>query len=247
MKNCIGVIHFPLDAYNYQIEELKTWLIRNLKTYQSGGFTSVILQDQVIESKASIDTLVRVSALCQVARSEFPDMNLGLILDSNDCEAAIKIALINKFNFVRLKVFIGAMVKNTGIVEGCAPKNFRLIEQAKKDLEIFADIYDKTGTPLGDISYLDACKAALKMGATSLILTGSNIENSIEIIDSVSSKLGVPLFIGGGVTISNLHEIKKSVIGCIVSSCLLEDGKDDEWSFKKISCFAKEYMLLQNR
>ncbi len=69
MKNCIGVIHFPLDAYNYQIEELKTWLIRNLKTYQSGGFTSVILQDQVIESKASIDTLVRVSALCQFARS----------------------------------------------------------------------------------------------------------------------------------------------------------------------------------
>lgn len=241
MKNCIGVIHFPINAFNFELEELKIWLIRNLDKYQSGGFESVILQDQVIEHKSSIETIIRVATLCHVARSMFPTMRLGLILDSNDCEAAVKIALLSKFDFVRFKVFVGAMVKNTGIVEGCGPKNFRLIEQAKKNLEIFADVYDKTGTPLGNISYLEACKSALTMGASSLILTGASLIDSKQMIDTVSSKINAPLFIGGGVTLTNLNEILNSVDGCIVSSCLLEDDKEDEWSFQKISEFVQEY------
>jgi len=241
MKEVIGVIHFPLDAYNESLRDLEKWLILNLDRFEEGGINSVILQDQVIERKASIETIGRVTSLCHEARKKYPNIKLGLILDSNDCEATVKIALMTNIDFIRIKVFVGAMIKNTGIVEGCIIDNYKLINDAKNTLEIMADIYDKTGSPLGDVSYTDACIYAVKMGADKLILTGNNIENSKKIIREVREKVKSPIYIGGGVTQNNINEIKNEVSGCIVSSTFLEEGSSNNWSVSKIKNFMKEW------
>ena len=241
MKDVIGVIHLPINAYDYKLSILEEWLLKNVAAHVNGGIKKILLQDQVIERKASIETIGRITALSYIAKRKFPDIDFGLILDSNDCEAAIKIALISNLQFVRIKVFVGAMVKNLGIIEGCVFDNYQLINSTKGKLEIYADVYDKTGTPLGNISYSDACKYAIKMGADKLVLTGNTLKETKEIIEEVVNKIASPIYIGGGVTESNLKDIEHSAYGCIVSSALLEDGSSDTWSVEKISSFMNEF------
>lgn len=246
LKDIVGVIHLPINAYDFDVNVLENWLVRNVEEYQKGGITSVMIQDQVIESLASIETISRVSILCGIVRKKFPTLKLGLILDSNDCEAAIKIALMCNFDFVRLKVFVGAMVKNTGIVQGCAAKNYRLINSVNGKIEIYADIYDKTGTPLGEISYLEACKFAIRMGATKLILTGKNIDETLLIIKEVTNNIKAPIYVGGGVHEDNISKVISHASGFIISSSFLVDGKEDEWCSKKIKDFLSVIKSIDN-
>lgn len=234
MKDIIGVIHLPLDSYNIKLDELEKNLIDNLNHYNIAGMKKVIIQDQTIERKASVDTIIRVSALCYTARKAFPHLKLGLILDSNDCEAAIKIGLNLELDFIRIKVFIGAMLKNTGIVEGCILDNYKLVNEAKKHMEILTDIYDKTGTPLGDISYMEACKYALKMGADKLIVTGKNLTQTKEILNDLLPDLNNLIYVGGGINKNNIHEINGLAYGCIVSSSLMDSEKENIWDTGKI-------------
>ena len=141
-------------------------------------------------------------------------------------------------DFIRQKVFIGAMIKAGGVINGRAGE----VWEARKDMDgpvsVLTDIYDRTGVPLGPLPIETAAGQALKYGSDGLILTGRNFGESLELADRVRKHFPqAPVYLGGGITEKNVGEAIPHCDGMIVSSCLLEDGKDNEWSRQKIKSF----------
>jgi uncharacterized protein len=108
---------------------------------------------------------------------------------------------------VRLKVYVGVMVKAEGLLEGLAYEAIHYrAEIGAQDIAILADVYDRTGQPLGRMPLVDEARQAAVFGrADGLILTGSSMDESLEMLEEVRrAELGVPLLLGGGATADNI-------------------------------------------
>ena len=110
-------------------------------------------------------SLVYISALSYAVSSRFPDFPLGLIIESNDAQNAVTIAAAAHFQYVRCKVFVGAMQKPGGMMDGNAAEAFHFRKMVDRDISLFADIFDRMGAPLYDRDYPLAISQAKKYGA----------------------------------------------------------------------------------
>ena len=70
---------------------------------------------------ASPETLTILTRFGLKLRERFK-VSLGINLEEHDVEGLTAIARAIPLDFVRIKVYLGAMVKADGIVEGCADK-----------------------------------------------------------------------------------------------------------------------------
>ena len=148
--------------------------------------------------------------------------------------------------FVRIKVYTGAMVKAEGILQGCAYDaiNYRKLIGAE-DIAILADVYDRTGIPLGEMPLVEAARwASVYCKADGLVLTGLSYAGSLKMLQEVQgAKLGVPLFLGGGAKAENVKEALQFCDGVVVSSSFkpvggwTEESIKAEWDYERIAQF----------
>ena len=148
------------------------------------------------------------------------------------------IASASGAEFVRVKVFAGAMLRSGGIIEGAYEGVRKARMYLGNHIEVYADVYDKMGIPLADIPLETmACQAA-KLGADKLILTGKDKAETVDMIKKVKEKApDIRLLAGGGANIKNINEILQFSDGAIVSSCLMSDTDKDCWDRGKIRAF----------
>jgi predicted TIM-barrel enzyme len=148
--------------------------------------------------------------------------------------------------FVRLKVYVGVMVKPEGLLQGCAHEAIQYRAQlGAQDIAILADVYDHTGSPLGRVPLADEARSAATFGrADGLILTGQSFAETLEMIAEVrQEKLPVPLFIGGGVSEKNVGQALRAADGLIVSTAFkpvggwTRESLQADWDLTKIRVF----------
>ncbi len=96
----------------------------------------------------------------------------------------------------------------------------------KCDVQIWPDIHDRSTTPLGDVSLIDACQQAISQGlADAVIIAGKTFQESLDKINLVKKELpGTYVFLGGGANIDNLDEVYQAANGAFVASCLKDTG-----------------------
>ena len=240
-KSCriTGVVHLPpFGADRLDLEGLESWLLEQIGIHAECGITSMMIQDQTPGELAGLKNVAILSALGRTVKRMFPDLSLGIILEANNPSAAMYIANACGADFIRQKVFIGAMVKAGGVMTGRAGEVWEARKDMDRPVHVLTDIYDRTGVPLGPLPIETAAGQALKYGSDGLILTGKNFEESLDLADRVRKQYPqAPVYLGGGITEKNVGEAVKHCDGMIVSSCLLEDGKDNVWSRQKIRRF----------
>jgi hypothetical protein len=148
--------------------------------------------------------------------------------------------------FVRIKVYTGAMVKAEGILEGCAYEAITYRTQiGAEDIVILADVYDRTGMPLGELPLVEAARSAcVYCKADGLIVTGLSFDESLKMLKEVQeAHLGVPLLLGGGAKSENIKEALQFCDGVIVSSSFkpiggwTEESILAEWDYERIAQF----------
>jgi len=238
----LGSIHMPAFLYGttQELRDLEQWLLRNVEYYAEGGFDSVMIQDNTPYC-SGLDTksLAYISALGFSVTQHFPEFPIGLIIESNSAQDAITIASATYMQYVRCKVFIGAMQKPAGLVEGSAHEAFHYRKLVDRDVALCADIFDRMGAPLYDRDYALAVSQAKKYGVDAVILTGSNFEETCSLLDLIGKKMpSMPRLAGGGINKSNALAAAEHCDGMVVSSCLTKDGCNNDWDRQKISDFA---------
>ena len=158
---------------------------------------------------------------------------VGLNFLENDAAAMFAVAAAAPVDFVRIKVFVGAMTTPSGIEGGQAFAAQRARNAwGAGDTAILADVHDRTGVPLGTAGLAEDIHHAVALGgADGIVLTGRSWQETCDFITTGRQAAhGAPLLIGGSVSGSNYAAAHDLADGVIVSSCL----KADETPFGRI-------------
>lgn len=202
---------------------LEDYVLQNTALFTECGVPAVILQEETLNTSTAFpESIAVLSVLGSIIHREFPRLQLGIIMQAHDGLSPLAVANACGASFVRLKVFVGAMVKSEGIQQGCgvAARDYRSAID-REDIKILADVHDRTGLPLTNIPIEMASEWAVRTGADGLILTGFTYEESLQHLARVrESGIQVPLFLGGGATEDNIGEVLQIANGVIVSSAL---------------------------
>lgn len=188
-------------------------------------------------------TVSHMTTVGQELRRAFPDVALGVCLMQNSGKESIEIAHAIGAQFVRIKVYVGAMLKAEGIVQGVAHEAIKTRHHLNaQHIKILADVYDRLGEPLAPIPLPDMCRQAVEFGrADGLILTGRTPEQSIRMFDEVKPlKLPVPLILGGGASPQAMKFFVNRADHFIVHAAFIRrglpprDGVPVEWDVEKV-------------
>jgi membrane complex biogenesis BtpA family protein len=247
----IGALHLPAmpgtaQATAATMADAIAYARRNAALALQNGMDGLYIQDLgdcPVARQPQPHTVARVTAVGCALRQDFPEAVLGVCLMAHGAAGPLAAAQAMDADFVRLKVYVGAMVKAEGVLEGCAYEaiQYRWAIRAE-NIRILADVYDRTGVPLAPLPLQEAARQAVTFGrADGLILTGRNFAESREMVGQVQqAALGVPLWIGGGVAAENVAQALAVADGVIVSTALKRvsswaaDALASDWDVDKV-------------
>lgn len=243
----IVALHLPNhdpDGNPYSMAWLQDYVLQNMSVFSRAGVPAVMLQDQQpTPGRAAPETIATMAALGRIAAQEFPAVSLGIIMRANDPQAALAAAYASGASHVRLKVFIGAMLKAEGVQQGCGTEAVAYRKGIHgESIAILADVYDRTGYPILPVPIAQASQWAVRVGADGLVLTGGNYDESIHYLKTVrEAGVTVPLLLGGGASEENVTEVLRYADGVIVSTALMRDSTSPndliQWDYDKCRRF----------
>jgi uncharacterized protein len=142
---------------------------------------------------------------------------------------ALAVAAATGSRFVSVNVHVGATATDQGFVEGRAAESLRLRKRLGADVAIWADVHVKHGKSLAHASIIDEAEDAVRRGlADALIVSGSGTGRlaSLDEVRAVEAlELGVPVYLGSGVTEANVKEFLAASDGVIVGTALKRGGR----------------------
>lgn len=233
------------------LAQIREYVLRNVETAVNAGVRAVYLQDlgdHPVAPHVLPHVVAGVAAIGAAVRAAYPDLTLGVCLMSHGAREPLAIAQAIEAQFVRLKVYVGAMVKAEGLLQGCAYEAIQYRAQIHaEDIAILADIYDRTGEPLGRLPLAEEARQAATFGrADGLVLTGRSFDETAEMIgEARGAKLGIPLLIGGSVNEKNVARALELADGVIVSTAFkpiggwTRESLQADWDAAKMQAFMR--------
>ena len=236
-KLLLGAIHLPsfLDIETTQdIEGVEAYALKNAKIFEEGGFDGVFIQDQT-EGPATPKSLALLSAITRYVTANTNTIAIGSQMECDDATSILSVAQASQASFVRIKSYVGTMIKDRGLVHGQCHTAYSYKKLNGIEALIFADIFDRCGVPLGQMSLESAAKYAIQKGANALVITGKDYAETLNMLSCVKKAFPkVHAICGGSVTKENIAEVFSVADGAIVSSSLKSDDEPGLWSVSKI-------------
>ena len=157
------------------------------------------------------------------------DLPLGVNVLRNDALSAVAVAAALGARFVRVNVHVGAAVTDQGIVQGRAMETMRAIRDEAPSVAVFADVFVKHASPLGETSIERAARDTFERGlAPALIVTGEATGSPASLDDVSRVKEAVPeaaVLVGSGVTPETAPGIIDVADGIIAGSAIMAGGR----------------------
>ncbi|NBX81877.1 hypothetical protein EBQ90_02165 [bacterium] len=156
-------------------------------------------------------------------------LELGVQILAGAYHATLAVAQAVAADWMRVEGFVFAHVADEGLFEACAGPLLRLRKElGAENIKIMADIKKKHSSHslTADIDVVETAKAAEFFGADAVVLTGTSTGKAASEVEleQVKQAVTVPVFIGSGITETNLSHFK-SADGWIVGSSLKEKGQ----------------------
>lgn len=228
---------------------IREFALRNTDVAVRAGIQALFLQDlgeHPVSRPIPAPIVADMSVVGSWIRQEFPNLQLGISLLGHGAKEPLAIAQAIGAKFVRLKVYVGVMIKAEGLLEGCAAEAIQYRHQiGAEEIAIFADVYDRTGEPLGRMPLVEEVRQATIFGrADAVVLTGKSFTETLAMINEITnSDLHPPILIGGGVNAGNVKDALRVADGVIVSSAFKSIGGftreslQADWEMEKIAEF----------
>jgi membrane complex biogenesis BtpA family protein len=244
-KPLIGMVHLgPLpgsaryDAKNLPLLDVLERAKADTRALIGAGADALIVENffDAPFAKSSVPphtiaAMTRAVMAVRIAAGE--SIPVGVNVLRNDARAAIAIAQVTEARFVRINVYVGAAVTDQGIIEGAAREAVLYRRELGADVAIFADIFVKHGSQLGDSEHFTletAARDAVYRGlADAVIVSGAatGAPTEPEIVARVARAVpGVPLLVGSGFRDDNAAALLDAgANGAIVGTSLKQRGE----------------------
>lgn len=192
------------------------------------GFDALLIQNSGDGPPGRDGDMATVAQLAVLGRAavDASGLPIGVNVLKNGVETAFSVAAAIGARFVRIKVYVGAVVAAEGIVEGRAMDALAIRRRLGLDeVTILADVHDRTSRVLGDTPLLELADWAARHGrAGGLVVTGRSEGETMQMLRELrGSGMDVPLVIGGGGRPDNVGELLGLADGIIVGSWLRSD------------------------
>lgn len=193
------------------------------------GFDAVLIQnagDGVFQRDGDAATIAHMTAVGAAVKAAV-GCRLGINILSVGQTASIAIASALDADFVRIKVYVGAVVTPTGLEDGSYQEALAYRRRlGAEQVPIVADVFDRSSWALGDWSIEEAAQHARGPGgAELLVITGRSVEESLRRSREVKAALpGVATWCGGGTTPGNIAQMLEVYDGAIVGQGIKRDG-----------------------
>ncbi len=238
-KLLLGAIHLPsfIGKSQTELRAIETKTLENALIFEKGGFDGVFIQDQTIGA-TNFDSICNLTGVTRFVTQNTHTIKIGSQMECDDAKSILAVAKASNASFVRIKTYVGTMIKSCGLVHGQGNDALKYKVENNIDATILCDIFDRCGTPLGETSMIEACKMALNLGAEGLVITGKSYEDTLEMIKAIKKEIPSSFILcGGSVTNNNVQEVLSICDGAIVSSCLKDEKNSSIWSLEKIREF----------
>lgn len=233
----VGMVHLPAlpgsPRAALAVDVIETQAVAEARVLAGAGFQACIVENfgdapfhgSVVEPV----TVAVMSRVVAAMRRELPALVVGVNVLRNDAAAALAVAAATGAAFVRVNVHVGATATDQGILEGRAAETLRLRQRLGRGIAIWADVHVKHGRSLAHESIADEARDAVLRGlADALIVTGSGTgwATGVDDLRNVRAlELGVPVYVGSGVTEQSLDLYLREADGVIVGSAIEQGGR----------------------
>jgi uncharacterized protein len=229
----IGVVGAPPlpGSHGYRgatPEEIERRVVADAAAYADAGFDALMLQnvgDLPVPERVGPETVAWLTLLGRAAAAV--RLPLGVSVLKNDGPAALAVAQAIGAEFVRVKVWVGAMVGAEGLVQGCARETLEYRRRIGAErIAIWADVHDRTGVPLAPVPLERTAHDAVAFGsADGLVVTGGSVDETMTWIERVRRVLALtPIVVGGGADQGNVAGFLARADAVIVASSAKVQG-----------------------
>ena len=206
--------------------------LHDLEQYKKNGVDAVILENShdvpYIKPPLPDDANALMLEIAQRIRAQY-DQPIGLQLLEAANETALDIAHQAQLDFLRVESYVFAHVGGAGIIEGCAGT---LLRQRKalhcEHIHVFGDINKKHCSHgiKSDLDIVDELKQAEFFLVDGVVVTGAmtGAQPDLEELKRVKQAAQGPVFIGSGMTPTNISDYFPYADGFIVGSTFRENG-----------------------
>jgi membrane complex biogenesis BtpA family protein len=213
------------------------------------GFDGVVLENwgdvPYYGSQVPPETITSMSIIAAAVR-ETVQIPVGINVLQNDARASLAIAALTGCEFIRANVFSGVVAAEQGILEGNAAFLIRERERLRASVAILADVHVHHGVTLSSLHIGHAIEEIISRSmADGVIISGRTTERlpdlgPLELASQVAKEMGVPLYLGSGVSLENLTEVRSRVDGVLVGAALRKQGvAGAELDKKQIRAFVR--------
>lgn len=153
-------------------------------------------------------------------RRRFPELLMGILMNW-DGVAGLSVADAVGADFVRVEhLFTGASVTSAGILQAQCVDIANLRKRTGSKVPVYADVYEVHGIPLGRKPVGDAAwECVHEAFADGLFMSGKSVDESIRMVKEARERVkDTPIFLGGGATGDNIHELMQYFDGVSVAT-----------------------------
>lgn len=214
------------------MQEIESHVLHEVGILADAGFDACILENfgdtPFFGETVPPITVACMARLAAAIQRQLPQLPLGINVLRNDARAALSVATACAASFIRVNVHVGATATDQGVLEGRAATTLRLRRELQSTVQIWADVHVKHGRSMTHAKIeQEALDCVHRGGADAVIVSGwgTGEETSREELQRVQElRLGVPVYVGSGVTRDNVQRYLAVADGVIVGTDLKEGG-----------------------
>lgn len=235
-KPTIGVIHvgaLPGTPRSSQtVAELITLAKNEAQVYRECGVDGVIIENMhdvpYLRAEVGPEIVAAMTAIAIEVKGECR-LPVGLQILAGANIEAMAVAHAANLDFIRAEGYAYAHVADEGLIQASAAKllRYRRMIGATK-VQVWTDVKKKHAAHAitADVSLGETAETVEFMGADCVIVTGSATGKppSVADIREAKSHCGLPVFLGSGISATNIAEFYNEADGFIIGTAFKVDG-----------------------
>jgi len=231
----IGMLHLGAlpgsPGHREAVAALAARAVEEARLYRDAGFHALVIENMhdrpYLKGSVGPETVSSMAVIGHEVRRAVP-LPLGVQVLAGANREAMAVALACGACFVRAEGYVFAHVADEGLIEADAGALLRYRDRIGAErLRVFADVKKKHAAHAitSDVGLAETARAAEFALADAVIVTGAatGLETDPADVRAVAAAVGVPTFVGSGVTPENLERYPHAD-GFIVGSSVKRAG-----------------------